>query len=984
MLPRISQLIASSEPVNLAYSIAGSSPYSGRYTPEKIITDNPSDHTSRWSSAYQGVAHQWILLRLESLSILQWVKFGKFSKPHPCNMKEFKVFVGMSEDHMIEVVHSGLRNDNLPENLFVRHVDSAGVYFPTRFVKVVPLSAHQSNFHTSIWHIALQGINDSDVVERVRRVHEEYREAVVLRHILKHLRQRRLLTPFDSILFRSFMKLEHPLVTELHTNVVLRGNWPQAEQLLDEFSSTGLFNSYLRSCQPYTTFKPLRGTDADGDVPCPRGGHAMCIDPVNDQIYLHGGFDGEKCLDDFWVYDVKKDKWKVLSLGTAQEQNAPGPRSCHKMVFDTKTGSIYLLGRLTDSDQLKPPATGAIISTTGSSTTPMQPTRQSGQFTHMQAVPLTLPATPTQFRAVETPRNYCSEFYRYHTRGLDEGKWDFLSFDTATSGGPPLIFDHQMVLDSEYQMLYVFGGRVIDGEWDSVKCSGMFCYNVRKSKWSCLMASSLPGNITQQGSIPPRFGHSMLLDPNTRLLYIFAGQREGIFLSDMYTFDLKTYTTTEIFPDSAAIGGPEPSFAQRAVIEPDLKEIYVISGLTSRDGEKSRISSHRGEMTYWVYRYGSQPGQWCKALLESLPEYAGNDTQPSSMTRPQSRYACQVVYNSKTKSIFIHGGNAGADEGPEAESSAHRMERSNSDDSHGTSASDAEKENQPEVDQRPKEIRLNDFWRIKLDRPGPEIITRRAKFLIRSQQYREMCEEQPPVKALNFLQCEVGEVVDHSNAKESDEFRSLMKHLLVPSANVGLNSRTSSNSTLRAGSTASARASTSIKEPNKKQEDHARAEKGSELLNRKSRIFELKKVDEGRLDDDDDIQDGEECSSDDEDDCDWTSDIPQSGSGEREDSGGNAMEDVGRTLFVNPDTLLDIPDAMEFRSRGKRAESAARGQEIPSGIRYQQRTEVFEALTEYIGEEDKQPKGSLLDLVGEKGVGGMLTGAHITTAESKA
>src|SRR5580658_7352941 len=59
---------------------------------------------------------------------------------HPCNMKEFRIYVGMSEDHMIEVLHSGLRNDNVPENFPVRHVNSAGIYFPTRFIKIVPLS----------------------------------------------------------------------------------------------------------------------------------------------------------------------------------------------------------------------------------------------------------------------------------------------------------------------------------------------------------------------------------------------------------------------------------------------------------------------------------------------------------------------------------------------------------------------------------------------------------------------------------------------------------------------------------------------------------------------------------------------------------------------------------------------------------------------------------------------------------------------------
>ena len=61
-------------------------------------------------------------------------------KAHPCSMKEFKIFVGMSEDHMTEVVHSGLRNDIVPENFPVKHVNSAGVYFPTRFVKIVPFS----------------------------------------------------------------------------------------------------------------------------------------------------------------------------------------------------------------------------------------------------------------------------------------------------------------------------------------------------------------------------------------------------------------------------------------------------------------------------------------------------------------------------------------------------------------------------------------------------------------------------------------------------------------------------------------------------------------------------------------------------------------------------------------------------------------------------------------------------------------------------
>ena len=246
-----------------------------------------------------------------------------------------------------------------------------------------------------------------------------------------------------------------------------------------------------------------------------------------------------------------------------------------------------------------------------------------------------------------------------------------------------------------------------------------------------------------------------------------------------------------------------------------------------------------------------------------------------------------------------------------------------------------------------------------------------------------MCEEQPAVKALTFLQNEVSNVVNHSDIKESDEFRSLMRHLLAPSANVGLSSRTSSTSTLRAGSTASFRGPTSdVKNESRKSHDsYNRDTRAAELVNRRDRIFDLDE-DMEEEEDENDAEQEQGSGSEDEDDWGWTNDISKFGKNvEREDSDGSMIEDAGITLFVNPDALLDVPDATEFRSRGKRAENATEGQEIPSGLRYQQRTEVFEALLEFIGEEEKQPSGSLLDLVGERGGGGILTNLNITAAE---
>lgn len=43
-----------------------------------------------------------------------------------------------------------------------------------------------------------------------------------------------------------------------------------------------------------------------------------------------------------------------------------------------------------------------------------------------------------------------------------------------------------------------------------------------------------------------------------------------------------------------------------------------------------------------------------------------------------------------------------------------------------------------------------------------------------------MCEEVPPIRALNFLQNEVSSVVDHRSSDETEMFRSLLTHLLAP------------------------------------------------------------------------------------------------------------------------------------------------------------------------------------------------------------
>ena len=73
----------------------------------------------------------------------------------------------------------------------------------------------------------------------------------------------------------------------------------------------------------------------------------------------------------------------------------------------------------------------------------------------------------------------------------------------------------------------------------------------------------------------PMIGHSMVLDPKSQTLFIFGGQRDDRYLSDMYAFHVPTSTVTELFSNFTLAGGPDPCFTQRAVIDPDKQEIYM-------------------------------------------------------------------------------------------------------------------------------------------------------------------------------------------------------------------------------------------------------------------------------------------------------------------------------------------------------------------------------------------------------------------------
>ncbi|TCD65352.1 hypothetical protein EIP91_002791 [Steccherinum ochraceum] len=485
----------------------------------------------------------------------------------------------------------------------------------------------------------------------------KYKESMILRHILKHLRQRRLLGPYHSILARTgfgqgdtSQQFEHPAVSSLYSSLVLQGQFSEAESVLSTCASQKLFALSILAFQPtalWTRISPIGDPEGVTTQPSARGGHAMCLDQERGLIYMFGGWDGRKSLQDFWLWNTRDMTWKFLG------SNGPGPRACHRMVFDKPTGDIYVFGRLDEHVSADPPSpvtTTAPRSGHRHRAASSEPTPEG--ITDASMGPSTVSEDSGPLPS-SRPTQFCSEFYRFHTRGPKEGEWELISHDVMMDGGPPLVFDHQMIIDCDTRMIYMSGGRVVDGDWDAVKYAGMYSYNMQSGKWRTIQPNDATG---MHPNIAPRFGHSMVLDPESQTLFLFAGQRDDKYMADMYAYHLPTDNIIELYPNFATADGPDACFTQRAIIDPDLKEIYVFCGLTK--GPPGTMSMLETEAPYWIYRYErpERPGIWTKIL----PPPSSSPAPPSRTGDvPLPRYAHQVVYDTDTKLFYMHGGNAG-------------------------------------------------------------------------------------------------------------------------------------------------------------------------------------------------------------------------------------------------------------------------------------------------------------------------------------
>ncbi|KAJ3206086.1 Muskelin 1, intracellular mediator containing kelch motif, partial [Clydaea vesicula] len=597
------------------------------------------------------------------------ITFGKYHKVHVCNLKEFKIYGGVSLDNLVLLLHAGLRNDTEKETFSLKHL-FGNIVFPCLYLKIVPILAHGASFNFSIWYVEVRGTSDTEILEKTYKNYIDYKESEVIRLCLKHFRQRNLLEAFTTLNRNANIPLEDPILTDLHQHLAMNGDFSSSENILVQACSNGLFEEYITSY----TYNPLWKRVVLPNNPSMRGGHQMCIDIEGRKIYIFGGWDGHKDLSDFWEFDLTNRCWNCISTDT-RKNGGPSPRSCHKICFDSKAKVIYVLGRYVDPEN-RPNV------------------------------------------------NLEGDFWSYTT--VDK-KWTKISSSTAQENGPDLIYDHQMVIDSENQILYSFGGRLVTPDSSVVSYAGLYSYDIKANRWTLLRSDASQGENSSQ--IKSRIGHSMLHDPETKLLYIFAGQRNKDYLSDFFIYDIKNDIFQEVARDYSVLGGPNAGFTQRATIDLKLGEIYVLSGLMKEKNNPTEMV----KSSFWVYNIPH--ARWSKIYQNDQTE---NEYWESMQdVQPLPRFAHQMVYDTVTMKQYMFGGNPG--------------------------------------DALYPNLRFDDFWELTLERPKPKDILWKAQFQIRQQKFKEMCKN--PTEALQYLKTSVYEIVDHSNEKESRMFRNLSWYL---------------------------------------------------------------------------------------------------------------------------------------------------------------------------------------------------------------
>ncbi|BGP09004.1 hypothetical protein JCM10049v2_004859 [Rhodotorula toruloides] len=627
---------------------------------------------------------EWIIVELEQVAILRTVGFGKTTKPHPCNLADFTLWGGLTPDplSMEPLLEGGLKNDAMPERFEVP-IEVGGkrgkAPLPIKYLKIDCHVAANANYSISIWHLFLEGylppsspspLSPLPPASTLVSLYTSHRSRTTNHLILAHLRRlgprsqgiRAFDLLYDSLDTITRDTFESPLCRELHEKLVREGEWEEAERILDRGEEGGLFREWTpgggkgRTVAKWEPLSPSRSTaQATHSWPTGRGGHAMVR--VGRKILLFGGWDGSRDLGDLWEWDLTAPDggWRCLDSGeeTKAKDQRPGPRSCHQMVVDESEGWVYLLGGRKDEEEAEDDDDVAMAEDLDDR--PRRPRRPSTSVPSAEHTP-THPGSMTSLHGSSKEDRWKSDFWRYKAVGPGRGEWELISEDTRRDGGPALLFDHAMALHSPTSRLFVFGGKnqpfepsardelstSSDADPTKTRYSGLWCYDLRRKKWSHLLGDPRPppGSTTpstlSSDRLLSRAGHALLLDPSPRhpTLYVYSGQRNEQYLEDLWAIRLASV-------DGSGERGRPGKREEGDAREDDEDDPWWRQGTVldfpfpSSSG--SSLSSAAAAASRSLVDLSALP-----ASPESSPSRVGGGTSVSSMSRPTILQICRL------------------------------------------------------------------------------------------------------------------------------------------------------------------------------------------------------------------------------------------------------------------------------------------------------------------------------------------------------
>lgn len=279
-----------------------------------------------------------------------------------------------------------------------------------------------------------------------------------------------------------------------------------------------------------TVHRWQRMPECDEFVGARRSKHTIVA--YKDAIYVFGGDNGKRMLNDLLRFDVKEKSWgRAFAMGIP-----PAPRYHHSavvhgssmFVFGGYTGDIHSNSNLSNKNDL------------------FEYRFQTGQWTEWKFIGLT--PVPRSAHGAAVYDNKLWIFAGYDGNARLNDMWtisllpgDNKAWEEVIPAGerPPTCCNFPVAVARE--SMFVFSGQS-----GARTTNSLFQFHFKERRWTRISTDHI-----LRGAPPPparRYGHTMV--SFDRHLYVFGGAADSSLSNDLHCYDLDTQTWNVILPSS--------------------------------------------------------------------------------------------------------------------------------------------------------------------------------------------------------------------------------------------------------------------------------------------------------------------------------------------------------------------------------------------------------------------------------------------------